>query len=113
MMKIDNICYEILKNEYGYVGECPDIYEAQNFFRDKLNLEVSAVKVCGPTDLSEHWNCFVEKITNVENFGECKRIIFQDAWSLDFDYEEVINLCIYYYFVELGFISIFGKDDNE
>ena len=108
MRKIDEILYTILQKEYGYEGNCPNIYDTQNFFREKLNLEVSACKACGPTDLSTHWNCFVEKIA--KPFGiPSNRIIFQDSWSLDFDYEDVINLCIYYYFVKLGFLSPFGK----
>lgn len=108
MRKIDEILYVILQKEYNYDGPHPDIYEVMNFFRDKLNLEISAVKACGKSGLSEHWNCFIEKI--VKPFGiPSNRIIFQDSWSLDFDYEEVINLCIYYYFVNLGFLSPFGK----
>lgn len=108
MRKIDEILYVILQKEYNYNGPHPDIYEVINFFRDKLNLEISAVKVCGKSDLSEYWNCFIENISYPYGIYS-SRIIFQDSWSLDFDYEEVINLCIYYYFVELGFISSFVK----
>lgn len=107
---IDPIVLNILKNKYEYKG-AEDIYEIINFFKDKYNIQISAVKVCGPTDLTEHWNCFVEEISYPFGIYSAKRL-FQDSWSLDFDYEEVLNLCIYYYFVDLGLIPLLGKDSN-
>ena len=108
---VSKIVSNILKKEYNYPNETGiTIYDAINFLEKEHKLVVSAVKECGSDNKAEQWRCFVEVIP--ETKGAPNRIIFQDSWPLFFDYEEVLNNCLYFYFVDQGFIPLLGNIDN-
>lgn len=109
-MKVDKIIFDILKKEYNLPDvpyDSTTIFDIVNFLEQKHKLIVSAVKECIlDGDYPERWRCFVEVIP--ETPGAPNRIIFHDAWSLDFSHEEVLINCLYYYFVDKGFIPLLG-----
>lgn len=111
-MKVDKIIFNILKKEYNLntSEDSIEVFDAIKFLEKEHKLVVSTVKECIPGFTTTRWRCFVEVIP--ETPGAPNRIIFQDAWSLDFDYEEVLNNTIYYYFVDKGFIPLLGNINN-
>lgn len=107
--KVNDTIYRCIQYHYDYFlgRDWLTLSEVEKLFKEKLNLELSVVK--------RHdggWNCFVTKVSYPYEIYT-QKIVFQDAWSSEFTYEEVMDNLIFYYFVKLGYIRLPRVKDNK